>query len=375
MRALCFIVRYPEFSETYIHEEIRSLRKDHEVQIITYRLSKVPRKQPFPYKFVPYLDTCPVYGSYQKIDREFTNLSQRWFLHQVGKVIEEFRPDVMHGHYFGMALIMGQLAERHGVPYTLRTHSMDVLAEPRSKLEGLCTALRSQWCLRALVFPAFRETLLELGAPEAKVVSCWPVLNYERFHDRKERPRTGGVLCSGPAIPKKRHQDFIDLAARMRGQGFTFDLYARGPTVKLCRARNRAQGNPATITYVDPDEMGDVYKRYDWLVYPADETIQKVGLPVSIVEAQAAGVGVCWQELPGRREEQLEYLGGAGFLYRSIDEVPEILANGYPDEYRARGYENARKCDIEGHKHLLTDAWRDANSPASPAGFEIPYGS
>lgn len=357
MRILYFMVKYPEFSETYMHEEIRSLQSRYEIQIVSYAPSREPRKSFFPYRLIPYLDTCLVYGRFEKVNRRFTNLRQRWFLHRVGKVIEAFRPHVLHGHYFGLALLLNEFAERHRVPYTIRTHSMDMLSEPPQKLSALCEAVRSPWCLRVLCFPAFREALIGLGAPQEKVVSCWPVLNYRRFRDTNVRPRTGRVLCAGPAIRKKRHNDFVDLAARVRGGGVTFDLYARGPTLKATRAYNTAKGNPIKITYADPDEMPQVYRQYDWLVYPSDQTINKVGFPVSIVEAQASGIGVCWQELPGRRHEQLDFLGGAGYLFRSIEEIPSTIGQAYPEEMRLRGIENARKCDVEAHNLLLTEAW------------------
>jgi hypothetical protein len=127
--------------------------------------------------------------------------------------------------------------------------------------------------------------------------------------------------------------------------------------LKSTRAYNAEKGDPVRITYADPDEMPQIYRQYDWIVYPSDQAINKVGFPVSLMEAQASGVGVCWQELPGRRDEQLEFLGGAGYLFRSIDDVPAILAKPYPGEMRARGIDNARKCDIEAHAHLLTDTW------------------
>lgn len=360
MRALYFIVRYPTFSETYMHEEIRSLKRDHEIDIVTYALCLDPRKEPYPYHYIPYLDTCPVYGPFDKVNRDFTSWRQEWFLGRVSRLIEEWRPQVLHGHYFGLALILDQLAERHGLQYTIRTHSMDVLSEPPAKLKALCEVLRRPACLRVLTFPRFRETLLSHGAPEDKLVACWPVVNYERFRSSGHRAPTGGVLCTGPAIRKKRHGDFIDLAVRMKGSGFRFNLYARGPWLLSTRAQNLAKGSPVTITYADPDEMPAVYQQHDWLVYPSDPDINKVGLPVSIAEAQASGVGVCWQELPGRRDEQLEYLGGAGYLFRSIDEVPDILSGGYPEEMRQRAIENARKCDIEQHRSLLSDAWATA---------------
>ena len=61
--------------------------------------------------------------------------------------------------------------------------------------------------------------------------------------------------------------------------------------------------------------------------------------------------------MPGRREEQLEFLGGGGFLFQSIEEVPAILSREYPEEMRQAGLKNAKKCDIAQHKVLLTEAW------------------
>lgn len=356
-RVLYFIVRYPTFSETYMHEEIRSVRDRYEVDIVTYALCIDPRQEPFPYHYVPYLDTCLVYGKFGSVNRDFSSLRQRFFLDRIDRLIEEFRPDVMHAHYFGLALLLDNLSQRHGIPYTLRTHSMDVLSEPEDKLKVLCETVSRPACLRVLTFPRFRETLLRHGASSDRLVDCWPVLNFGRF--ATEGRASGGrrVMCAGPAIRKKRHGDFVDLAARMRGSGFSFELYARGPSLLKTRAHNLASGSPVQIAYVDPDQMPAVYREHDWLVYPSDPAVNKVGLPVSIVEAQAAGLGVCWQELPGRRDEQLEFLGGAGLLFQSIDEVPALLEAGYPEAMRARGLENARKCDIQGHRHLLTEAW------------------
>jgi hypothetical protein len=168
-------------------------------------------------------------------------------------------------------------------------------------------------------------------------------------------------MCCGPAIPKKAHSDFIDLAAMMRGRSdLEFDLYSRGFTMGATRAYNAEQGNAVRLRYADPEDMPGVYPHYDWLVYTSDPQINKVGLPVGIAEAQASGIGVCWQALPGRREEQLDYLGGAGFLFESLDELPEILSRPYPNAMRLQGFEAARRSDIEGHKHLLADVWSAA---------------
>ena len=79
--------------------------------------------------------------------------------------------------------------------------------------------------------------------------------------------------------------------------------------------------------------MGAEYKKHQWLVYTASRKMNSVGWPMAVAEAQAAGVGVC---LPNIRADLQEYLGGAGFLYDSINEVIDIIRNPFRDEMRQR---------------------------------------
>ena len=357
-RVLYFIVAYPTFSETYMHEEIRNLSNHYNIRIITYKRSDRPRRRAWQYTLIDYRMPCLVYSPVEKVNLNFDDPEQVDFLRRVDAVIEEFRPDVLHGHYLGIGVLLKKLAEKHRIPFTLRTHSMDVLSEPDNKLDAYCQVANSPWCARVLAFPASRVRLIDHRLNPDKVAACWPVINFPQFYKPERRPPTRRVMSGGPAIRKKAHNDFVDLAFMMRGRSdLQFDLYAGGPTLKATHEYNRGRGNPVLITYVDPEEMPAVYTEYDWLVYPSDSNINKVGLPVSIAEAMASGIGVCWQELPGRREEQLDFLGGAGFLFRSMDELPDILSQPYPEEKRLLGFEAARRCDIEGHKHLLTDVW------------------
>jgi Glycosyltransferase Family 4 len=356
-RVLFFIVGYPTFSETYMHEEIRSLWPDYEIKIITYRETEFPRANSFPYEVIKYKDSDLVYGPIEKARPEFAGWRQRLFLYKVSKIIRKFKPDFMHAHYLGLGLLLRKLAEDFKIPFTIRTHSMDVLSEPRNKLEAMTEAANSQWCLRVLAFPESRNRLIERGLHPDKVVSCWPVINFGKFYNPQKRTPTRRVMCAGPAIPKKAQHELVDLAVLMRGSGYEFDLYGKGSTEKSTRSYNEKAGNPINILYRDPDDMPGAYAEHDWLVYPSCTKINKVGLPVAIPEAQAAGLGVCWQELPGRRQEQLDFLGGGGFLFNSIADVPSIISQPYPEAMRQAGFEAARRCDIEQHKQLLTSAW------------------
>jgi glycosyltransferase involved in cell wall biosynthesis len=265
-----------------------------------------------------------------------------------------------------MAALLKVLAERHHVPFTIRTHSMDILSEPDRKLEAYCRAANSPWCKRILAFPASGQTLIDHGLHPEKLRTTWPVLNFQLFYKPEPRSPTGRVMCAGPAIRKKAHNDFVDLAVMMRHSDLKFDLYAKGTLEKQTQKYNRANGGLVQVRYADPEEMPEIYPRYDWLVYPSAPEVNKVGLPISIAEAMASGIGVCWQELPGRRQEQLDFLGRAGHLYKSIDELPEILSRPYPEEKRQLGFESARRFDIEQHKHLLSDVWNQCGSTTQP---------
>ena len=363
-RILYFLVQYPTFSETYMHEELRAVREFCDVSVITYSVARDPRRAPYPYDVIKLKGECLQFGDFTRIDPEFNAPEQQEFLRGVCAALEAFKPDLVHAHWFGVALLLRKLAERYRIPFTMRTHSQDTLNEPPAKIAALVSAVNSPWCRGLVVFPAFKPLMIAAGVRADKVTTCWPTINYARFHRPEKRAPTRRVMCSGPAILKKAHNEFVDLAAMMRGSGlgpnFTFHLYARGPSLGITRKHNERAGNPVEIRYVDPDEMPKIWPNYDWLVYPGDLQINKVGLPVSIAEAQAAGVGVCWQEMPNRREEQLEFLGGAGFIFRSIAEVPALLAQPYPEEMRLRGIENARKCDLARTWEVLARVWGEA---------------
>lgn len=364
-RILYLIVAYPTFSESYMHEEILALSKDFDIKIVTYTKSERARRESFEYELIEYKAPCLVYAPFPKVNLDFTDPAQIAFMGEMDRVIADFQPDMIHAHYMGLGFLAAKLADRHKIPFTLRSHSMDVLNEPVAKLEAYCEAINSPWCKRVLAFPHSVARLTSHGMNPDLLVPCWPITNFDAFHRPEKRALTHRVMCAGPAIKKKVHKEFVDLAAQMRGSSkYKFDLYCYGPLYWDTRDYNKSLNYPVSMKYADPDDMPNVFPRYDWMVYPSHTKINKVGLPCGVAEAMAAGIGVCWQELPGRREEQLDFLGGAGFLVASMDEVPAIISQPYPEEQRQAGFEAARRFDIQGHKHLLSDVWNQVGVPA-----------
>lgn len=331
LRILYIVRNYPAISETYVHEEIASLWNEYNIKIISIgSKAKVTRKNFFPY--------------------------EQHSVKELDQAIQEFQPHIMHTHWLTHAPLLEKLANKHHVYFTIRSHSFDILAHKR-QLNSYCKAANSQWCLGVICFPAFRNRLINNGLSEAKITDCWSVVNFQRFYNPKKSPLTKKIIGVGAGLPKKNHNEFVDLAA-MRNDGLAFNLYILGHKIDETREYNKKMGNPVTnITCAEPEDMPKIYRDHDWLVFTANTKLNSVGFPISIAEAQASGIGVCWQEPPGRKEEQLEYLGGAGFLFKSIEELPTILNTPYPESMRLMGLENAKKCDIKQHKILLTDIW------------------
>jgi len=320
-RILYLLSEYPQLSETYVKTEIEALQPDFDIFVVAFRKADLPYRRHVPFE----------------LTREFGRVVQ---------IIRDFKPCVLHAHYLNMAPVIAQVAAAQRLPYTIRAHSFDVLALPPG---GLTV---NEHCLGVLVFPFTRPLLESKGLPPNKIVDCYPAVNFARFHDRS--PNGDGVLNLGACLPKKRFEDFIDLACLMPGA--TFNLYTIGYATEALADYNRSRGGPVNLCpTVEPEEMPAVYKRHQWLVYTACPKLATVGWPMAVAEAQAAGLGVC---LPNLRPDLAEYLGGAGYLYDSVQELPAILSRPYPEEMREKGFEQARKSDIQRHKTKLTDLWQ-----------------
>ena len=355
-RVLFLLKEYPQISQTYIKNEIEALEDDYEIGIVTRKGPDIPFANHRPHSFASEME-------------EFV------------AAVEAFKPDLLHTHYLTELRFIGELSRITGVPFTVRTHSFDTIALRRKNwkgrikqmlrrepplertpwfVEGL-KAMDSELCLGVLGFPAARPWMLRAGVREAKLIDCFPVVRYAHFHDRSDNG--DAVMNTGVATDKKAMPDFLRLAKKVPGR--EFNLYAMGYKTDWLKQQNDEMH--AGVNFVDPvepDDMPAEYKKHRWLVYTGDFAIPTVGWPMAIAEAQAAGVGVC---MPNLRPDLAQYVGeGAGILYDSIDELPAIVSGPVPEEMRERGFEQARKSDIEAHKHLLTDLWDDALRGRTP---------
>jgi hypothetical protein len=321
--------------------EISALRDEYEIHIISLKEPDLPYKNHDPYHLMT--DPAPI--------RE---------------AIEEFRPSVIHSHWLHRHVpLISDLAKQTNVPFTIRAHSFDSIWKQASlfgrlfgkndvprRISDTVPLINDDLCLGILAFPFVRPHLERAGMRTEKIYDCYPVVNYERFHDSS--PNGRAVMNGGACLPKKNMEDFLELAGAL--PELEFNLYAVGYQVKALKQVNERLGSPVNmIPAVEPDEMPREYKKHRWLVYTASPELIKTGWPVMIAEAQASGVGICMRKI---RPDLKEYVGECGFLYDSIQDVIKIISEPFPEELRQRGFEHAKKSDIRRHKHILTDLWQ-----------------
>lgn len=321
-RVLLFASEYPQVSQSYVLREIEALEADYEISVISRSPACVPARRHVPF--------------------ECTRDPAR-----IVEIVRELRPHVLHAHYLTFADLLAYVAERTGVPYTIRAHSFDALAEgPPIR--------RSDHCLGILAFPFTRARIAARGVPDHAIHDAMPVVDFARFHDRS--PNGTGVVNVGACQPKKDFESFVALARSMPRE--RFELYAIGYRFDALVRHNREHGSPVRVhAAVEHHEMPAVYKRHRWLVYTACRKLATVGWPIAVAEAQASGLGVC---MPNLRPDLRDYMGGAGFLYDSIGELPSILSRPVPEEMRERGFEVARRSDVRTQISTLRSLWSRA---------------
>jgi len=330
-RVLYLLQEYPQVSETYIANELEALWPSCDIRIVARTKASAAYSDHFPFTIIP------------REDRE-----------TLAALAAEFRPDLIHAHYLHNAVTAHNLAARLGAAFTVRLHSFDVLAPLPEALRMSVAAINGPACAGALTFPFTIERMLAAGVNPKKLHAAPPVMRIDRFLDRS--PNGEAIMNTGAALPKKNMEAYIDLAASMPAH--RFNLYAMGYDVSRLKDYNLSRGNPVDLVRpVEPRAMPAEYKKHTWLVYTASAEINTVGWPMGIAEAQASGVGVVMQAI---RPDLREWVGPAGYLFRTIEEAAAIISRPFPAERRQAAFEHAQSWDFQRHLGTLVGLWSKA---------------
>jgi len=334
-KALYILRQYPLICETYIQTEIDALSDHYEIRVISQNEvegSAAYHENPAPYKVIT---------DHAEMLRE----------------IRDFQPHVIHSHWLLDAHLVAYFAMETGTPFTIRAHSFDTIYAPYMKkwFEVAPRVLRKvgqhELCLGIIAFPFSRGFLEQCGVPPEKIFDCSAVVKTGMFMDRS--PNGEGVMNVGACLPKKHFPAYFQLARAT--PDLDFDLYPVGYRTEEISRLNASMGNPVNIhRCVQHREMPAIFKAHRWLVYSACPRLRNVGWPMAVAEAMASGTGVVMFNI---RPDLQQYIGDAGYLCNSIDEIQGIIRQPVPEEMREAGFERARLSDIENSKHLVTDLW------------------
>jgi len=216
-------------------------------------------------------------------------------LAEVLRLIDRFRPDLVHTNMAKAGLLGRAAALARGVPLRVHTFHGHVF---RGYFPPLLSRLLA-WAEKILalsatrlaaVAPSVKEDLVRLGvARPGKIRVLEPCLDLEPFRRAREgRPPVGGgrelvVGWAGRLVPVKDPFLFArtaELLAR-RFPGIRFVAAGAGP---LLEALRRAPSRVAWLGH--QEEMAPFYAGLDLLLL----TSRNEGLPLVLVEAMAAGV-------------------------------------------------------------------------------------
>jgi hypothetical protein len=329
-KILYLLREYPQISQTYIKTELEAVRDRYDVKVVTITAADIAEPNHLPFQL-------------------------RTDMQAIIAAVREFGPKLIHTHYMLMGALVGEVAEATGLPFTLRSHSFDVLETEGARANADWLAIRDYLrrdnCLGVLCFPFLRAALEAFGVPADKLKDVPPVVAFERFHDTG--PNGRAIMNMGAVRPKKQMQDFVELSRLLPER--QFNLYAMGYKVDQLKAYAEQQRGP--LNFVAPlshDAMPAEYKKHEWLVYTAHPDMKSVGWPMAVAEAQASGVGVCLAHI---RPDLKDYVGDGGYLYTDLAKVKDLISGPVPAAMREAGFEQARKSDVRSHIRTLTDIW------------------
>lgn len=282
---------YPVLSETYIGEDIATLRWSGATVTVSAQTVGVS-KEP---------DAVP-----SRLD--------------VDDALREADPDVVLLHWATHATEQLPLLERHGLPFACRAHTFDVQAH---LVEGL---LAHPLCLAVYAHPHHLALLPEGVQPLIPVVGPGTVLPPSPPPDRRTL-----VLSTSACLPKKDFPLLVDAFAQLPGLERRILVARTNGVVELpeevvALAAGRDPGIEVAVDVPRAASLAD-NARAAVLVYSLQPD-QPMGYPMSIIEAMLCGTIVVAPERP----ESYAIVGDDVRTYRTADDIAAhvraVLAGG-----------------------------------------------
>jgi glycosyltransferase involved in cell wall biosynthesis len=333
MNILLLYNGYPRLSQSYQYDEAIELNKKHNLKIFSWAWTVFVAETNVP--------EC---------------LSQHPL--QSLSIIEQFKPDIIHGHFLNNCELFRDIAKKLNIKFTIRTHSFDILGE--KNLSKYKDCINSEYCAGILAFPPFKQILVDAGYNPNKVFCTYPSINIRQFQSVDIYTQNGNDIMSGGAmLPKKNIEGFILLAKKIKQKypEKNINYYGMEEDDKYYQSLlslNLCNGSPVNFICVPHDQMPYEYKKHQWLIYGCCTKLKTVGYPLMIAEAQATGVGVIMYKL---RDDMAEYVGNSGYLYTDENDIIDLLGTEFSQDKKINAFELSSRYDISVNIKQLENIW------------------
>ncbi|GAB1260804.1 glycosyltransferase [Aurantivibrio plasticivorans] len=187
--------------------------------------------------------------------------------------------------------------------------------------------------------PGFIENFKSIF-PMKPFFELTPKIDYSKFHN--EGPNGEKLLILGSVVSRREGKFVFDAAYNKIA--CETDWY---PVPTPGKIFSDIEGIPENFNinkFVPNSYMPSLYKNYKALLVVGKSIFER-GLPMSIAEAQAAGVCVI---APSLHDDFNKYVtDGGGVLFEDASQINELLSRLPTSENRQKGFQNAKKYDVE----------------------------
>ncbi|MBK5295223.1 MAG: glycosyltransferase [Acidobacteriia bacterium] len=274
------------------------------------------------------------------LGRNLHRFSQRF-----RSVVREGRYDVVHSHMHHFSGLVLRLAAKEAVPVRIAHAHNTADGQDDTCIRRGYRHLMRGWiaryathglaCSHAAAVALFgRAWALD---PRFRVLYCG--IDLKRFQapvECREVRHELGIPVDAPVVghvgrfsPQKNHEGFVSIARiinHYRPEA-CFLLVGDGPLLETIRATAKAQGlGPRFFFFGSRSDVHRMYAAMDVFLLPS----RNEGLPLVLMEAQAAGLPIVATDLPGTREALADTPGNYLFAAPAVEEAATAVVERLP---------------------------------------------
>lgn len=288
------------------------------------------------------------------------------------RALAAHRPALLHAHFGTNALDAIPIARALGVPLVVTYHGMDIATRPRNALDRWRRQRVFRAAHRVIAVSEFiAARLQEAGCPEDRIIVHHIGVDTRRFTPGDPAQRANAqILFVGRLVAKKGLTHLLRAMPRVQQAVPEAELVVVGDGPLCPRHEAEAARLGARCRFVGvqtPDEVRAWMQRSAVLCAPSvvTPTGNAEGLPITILEAQAAGLPVVAFPSGGSAEGIID--GETGWIVPPGDEATlaeRLVALLTDDELRARFSTVARahaveRFDLRRQTALLEEIYDD----------------